>query len=86
MFGTRFIIAISGNGNVFPCGHWFDIEKDKFHMGNVNVDSLKDIVFSDKAQAAQNCILNQDLRNCETNCRQHQINKQLLIYMIVQYG
>ena len=78
-FGTKFIIAISGNGNVFPCGHWFDIEKEKFLMGNINQTSLKDVIFGQQAKKAQNNILNLDLRNCETNCRQHQINKQLSI-------
>lgn len=73
-YGTRFIIAISGNGNVFPCGHWFDIEKDRFIMGNVNSDSLKSILLSDKYKKSQNEILKLDLRNCETNCRQHQVN------------
>jgi radical SAM protein with 4Fe4S-binding SPASM domain len=73
-YGTRFIIAISGNGNVFPCGHWFDIEKDRFQMGNVNDLPLGEILNSDKYKNSQNEVLKVDLRNCETNCRQHQIN------------
>ena len=73
-YGTKFIIAISGNGNVFPCGHWFDIEKEKFLMGNVNDNSLKNILKNDKSKCSQKAIGELDLRNCETNCRQHQIN------------
>lgn len=73
-YGTRFIIAISGNGNVFPCGHWFDIEKDRFLMGNVNFLSLEEILQSRTAASCQKEILGVDLRQCETNCRQHQIN------------
>lgn len=72
--GTKFIIAISGNGNVFPCGHWFDIEKDRFLMGNVNDESLRDILASDRYWKSQSEIGKLDLRNCETNCRQHQVN------------
>ena len=72
--GTNFIIAISGNGNVFPCGHWFDIDKDKYLMGNVNDISFEEIVRSDRFNEAQKSIRCLDLRSCETNCRQHQVN------------
>lgn len=73
-FGTRFIIAISGSGNVFPCGHWFDIEKDRFLMGNVNLMRLSEILASKQYANCQNEVLGVDLRSCETNCRQHQVN------------
>lgn len=72
--GTNFIIAISGNGNVFPCGHWFDIEKDRFLMGNVNDESLKTILDNDRYWKCQSEVGKLDLRSCETNCRQHQVN------------
>ncbi|MBO34075.1 MAG: hypothetical protein CMM74_14055, partial [Rhodospirillaceae bacterium] len=76
-YGTRFIIAIEGNGSVFPCGHWFDIEKEKFSLGNVNETSLAEIFKSEKYWKAQNEILNVDLRNCQSNCRQHNANLTL---------
>ena len=76
-FGTRFIIAVSGNGNVFPCGHWFDIEKDRFLMGNINERNFSEIVASDRYKKVQQEILGLDLRQCETNCRQHQVNIRL---------
>jgi len=76
-YGTRFIIAISGNGNVFPCGHWFNIEKDRFLMGNVNMTSFKDLVKSQTYINSQQEILRLDLRSCESNCRQHQVNSFL---------
>lgn len=76
-YGTRFIIAISGNGNVFPCGHWFNIEKDRFLMGNVNQTPFKDIIKSQTYINSQKEILKLDLRSCESNCRQHQVNSFL---------
>jgi radical SAM protein with 4Fe4S-binding SPASM domain len=78
-YGTQFIIAISGNGNVFPCGHWFNFRKDEFLMGNVINDSLENIVKSERYWDVQNKvseIVNVN-RDCETNCRQHYINQFL---------
>jgi len=78
-YGTEFIIAISGDGTVFPCGHWFSIERDKFSVGNINEQSFKDIINSDKYLEVQRgqikCVnVNKD---CETNCRQHYVNQFL---------
>jgi radical SAM protein with 4Fe4S-binding SPASM domain len=76
-YGTRFIIAIEGDGSVFPCGHWFDIERENFLLGNVNETSLYDIFKSKKYWKIQNEILNVDLRYCQANCRQHNANLSL---------
>ena len=75
--GTRFIIAMSGDGSVFPCGHWFAIERDRFRMGNVNDTRLSDIFKSERYWEVQNEIHKLDLRHCETNCRQHAVNQSL---------
>lgn len=75
--GTRFIIAIEGDGSVFPCGHWFDIEREKFKMGNVNETSLAEIFRSDKYWEVQGEIHKVDLRYCQSNCRQHGVNLTL---------
>jgi radical SAM protein with 4Fe4S-binding SPASM domain len=78
-FGTQFILGISGNGNVFPCGHWFNIRNNEFLMGNVIKQSFKEILKSDQYWEVQRKIseeinVNKD---CETNCRQHYINQFL---------
>ena len=75
--GTKMIIAISGDGTVFPCGHWFSIERDRFAMGNVNENTLENIIKSDRYWEVQNEIQKVDLRQCETNCRQHGVNRTL---------
>ena len=33
--GTQFILGLSGRGDVFPCGHWFQERRDEFLMGNI---------------------------------------------------
>ena len=58
--GTRFIIAIEGDGSVHPCGHWFDIERDRFLLGNVNDTPLSEIFNSEQYWNAQNEIHNVD--------------------------
>ncbi len=75
--GTRFIVAVSGDGTVFPCGHWFARERSRFAMGNVNEMRLGDIFKSDRYWQVQEEIHNVDLRMCETNCRQHSCNQSL---------
>ncbi|MAE18185.1 hypothetical protein CMK12_04475 [Candidatus Poribacteria bacterium] len=75
--GTRFIIAISGDGTVFPCGHWFAIERERFQMGNVYEIPFSEIVRSDRYWEVQEDIHTVDLRYCETNCRQHAVNQTL---------
>ena len=77
-FGTQFIIAISGNGSVFPCGHWFAIEREKYLMGNVIETPFSEIVASDRYWEVQKLIQSVNVnRDCETNCRQHYANRFL---------
>ena len=77
-FGTQFLIAVSGTGNVFPCGHWFDVRQEEFLMGNIIEQSFREIFESDRywevQQRVQEVNVNKD---CESNCRQHYINRFL---------
>lgn len=77
-FGTNFLLQISGDGSVFPCGHFFRFRREEFVMGNVVESSLKDIVASDRYLEVQHKIQNINVNNdCETNCRHYYINKFL---------
>ncbi len=77
-YGTKFILAVSGNGNVFPCGHWFNIRPEEFLMGNIVETSFKDIVNSEQYWNVQKRIESVDvIKDCETNCRQHYVNQFL---------
>ena len=77
--GTQFILGLSGTGNLFPCGHWFNERKDEFLMGNVVEKSFKEIWQSERYWEVQDKIrkhvnVNKD---CESNCRQHYVNRFL---------
>ena len=77
-YGTQFILGVSGNGNVFPCGHWFDVRSDEFLMGNVIEQSFKEIVESERYWQVQKHVQSVDVNHdCESNCRQHYINQFL---------
>ncbi len=77
-FGTQFILALSGDGSLFPCGHWFDVRRDEFIMGNVRETRFRDIVASERYWEVQKKIQTVDVnRDCESNCRQHYINQFL---------
>ena len=77
--GTQFILAISGTGNVFPCGHWFNERKEEFLMGNVIEKTLKEIWQSERYDEVQKKIRDEvDVNNdCEANCRHHYVNRYL---------
>lgn len=77
--GTQYILGLSGTGNLFPCGHWFNERKDEFLMGNVIDTSFKEILKSERYWDVQEKIrkhvnVNKD---CESNCRQHYVNRFL---------
>jgi len=77
-YGTAFLIAISGDGRVFPCGHFFNFRSDEFLMGNVIETSLKDVVFSDRYWEVQRKIQSLNVnKECESNCRQYYISEFL---------
>ncbi|WP_042695613.1 radical SAM protein [Azospirillum sp. B506] len=77
-FGTKFLMAISADGSVFPCGHWFDVRRDEFLMGNVIETPFADIVSSERYWEVQEKIETIDVnKDCESNCRQHYINQYL---------
>ena len=74
-FGTRFIINISGDGSVFPCGHFFNIRQEEFCMGNILDQSLREVIASDRYWQVQERISSIDVnRECETNCRHYYVS------------
>jgi radical SAM protein with 4Fe4S-binding SPASM domain len=73
-YGTRFIINISGDGSVFPCGHFFNTRRDEFLMGNILTQSFGEILASERYWEVQEKISGIDVnRDCETNCRHYYI-------------
>jgi radical SAM protein with 4Fe4S-binding SPASM domain len=77
-YGTRFLINISGDGTVFPCGHFFNIRKDEFQMGNILEMPFSEIIKSNRYWEVQKKIENIDVNSeCETNCRHYYLSKFL---------
>lgn len=77
-YGTQFIINISGDGTVFPCGHFFDMRRGEFNMGNIIESSLKSVVESDRYWQVQKEIQGVNVnRDCETNCRHYYVSQFL---------
>ncbi|MCK5609354.1 radical SAM protein [Candidatus Pacearchaeota archaeon] len=78
-YGTRMIIGISGDGSVFPCGHFFNVRREEFKMGNITETPFAEIVESDRYWAVQEKI-SEDIdvnKDCETNCRQYYVSQFL---------
>lgn len=76
-YGCEFLPQISGNGDVYCCGAWFG--NPDFLIGNINYDSFKEIVFSDRyAEVMQRVKSTVNVHcDCGTNCRQNEINEFL---------
>ncbi len=77
-YGTQFIIAINGKGDVGPCGHLLGDRIKEFTMGNIIKQSLKDIVSSERYWQIQKKVQTLDVnRECESNCLHCYINQFL---------
>jgi len=77
-YGTQFLIAVSAEGGVYPCGHWFNVEREKFLMGNVLETRFRDIIASQRYWEVQERVRSVNVHcDCESNCRQHYINGYL---------
>jgi hypothetical protein len=42
-YGPPFILQMSGNGLIAPCGQKFNSKYAKFHIGNITRDRFRDI-------------------------------------------
>ena len=76
-YGTPFLLQISGNGKVYPCGPFFN--KERFYCGDIHETSFYDIVMSDRYWAVHKDVSDSvDVhKDCAVGCRQDYINKYL---------
>ena len=79
------LLEISGNGDVYPCGHMFGNKPqfDKYKMGNLHDISLKDIIQSDKYwDIIKDMRYNFDVHSqCKGACRQDKTNEFVYNYL-----
>lgn len=79
-FGAPFILQISGNGLVAPCGMLFNKKYEKFHIGNIREKRFKDIFNSDRYWEVMKYISGDEFdprKECGTLCLQHKANEAL---------
>ena len=76
-YGTPFLLQISGNGKVYPCGPFFN--KERFYIGDLHDGSFHDLVMSDRYWAVHKDIAESvDVhKDCAIGCRQDYVNKFL---------
>lgn len=79
-FGPPFIMQISGNGEVAPCGFLFNEKYKAFHIGNITRQRFKDLWASDRYLEVMHYLASEhfDPRSrCGPNCLQHLTNDYL---------
>lgn len=76
-YGTPFLLQISGNGKVYPCGPFFN--KERFYIGDLHEQSFYDMVKGDRYWAVHEDVKKSvDVhKDCAIGCRQDYVNKFL---------
>lgn len=79
-FGPPFMLQISGNGLVAPCGAFFSEKYKKYHIGNIIDTPFKEILNSDRYWEVMNYLASKDFDACSMCtklCLQEKINEFL---------
>lgn len=79
-FGPPFIMQISGNGLVAPCGFLFNEKHKAFHIGNITQQRWRDIWASDRYKEVMDYLASEHFdpsKRCGPNCLQHNTNDYL---------
>jgi hypothetical protein len=76
-YGTPFLLQISGNGKIYPCGPFFN--KERFYIGDLHTDSFYDLVLGEHYWSVHHDIAaSVDVhKDCAIGCRQDYVNKFL---------
>lgn len=79
-YGPPFILQMSGNGLIAPCGQLFNERYKKFHIGNICTERFRDIFQSDRYWEVMRYLASDQFdaqRNCGPNCLQTNSNSWL---------
>lgn len=79
-YGPPFIMQVSGNGLVAPCGFLFNEKYKAFHIGNITRQRFRDIWASDRYKEVMDYLASEHFDpsvRCGPNCLQHNTNKYL---------
>ncbi len=80
--GIPFLLQISGNGKVYPCGNLFGRYNDRYLMGDLHSNSMEEIIKSERYWEVIEQMKTFDVhRDCKGQCRQDKINEFLYDYV-----
>jgi len=82
-FGPPFILQMSGNGLIAPCGFLFNREYSAFHIGNICTERFRDIFYSSRYDDVMLYLASEYFNpqeRCGPNCLQHNTNDWLFRY------
>lgn len=83
-YGVPFILQMSGNGLIAPCGQLFNERYKKFHIGNICTERFRDMYQSDRYWEVMRYLASDEFdaqRNCGPNCLQTNTNSWLDKYV-----
>jgi MoaA/NifB/PqqE/SkfB family radical SAM enzyme len=83
-YGPPFIIQMSGNGLIAPCGFLFNEKYKAFHIGNITKERFKDIWASDRYWEVMSYLASDHFNpqsRCGPNCLQDRTNDFLFKYV-----
>jgi len=79
-YGPPFVLQMSGNGLIAPCGFLFNEKYKKFHIGNITKDRFADIWASPRYWEVVRYLASPEFnaqQHCGPNCLQHNTNTWL---------
>lgn len=79
-YGPPFILQMSGNGLIAPCGQLFNERYKKFHIGNICTERFRDMYQSDRYWEVMRYLSSDEFdaqKNCGPNCLQTNTNSWL---------
>lgn len=83
-FGPPFIMQLSGNGLIAPCGFLFNEKYKAFHIGNICHTRFKDLWASDRWTEVMDYLASEHFnpqQRCGPNCLQDRTNDFLFKYV-----
>lgn len=78
--GPQFILQMSGNGLIAPCGPYFNEKYKAFHIGNIMRTRFKEIFYSERYWEVMRYLGSDHFdpsKRCPPNCLQHLTNDWL---------
>lgn len=82
-YGTPFVLQLSGNGALAPCGPLFNEKYRAFHIGNITKTRFRDLFHSPRYWDVISYLGSDDFNpqdRCTINCLQHLTNDWLFKY------